>query len=192
MGRGGTRWGAGRPGWRAKAEQSLSLDVRVLARRRLLSHCFYTWRWRNTETGEEVGSIGITAQAGELVIRFRGGDQVVEQRVLLEKTECHFGGARSWFRCPQCHQRVALIYSLGGRFGCRSCRRIAYSSQSEDVVARDWRKQQKLERKLGDDWQRPKGMHRTTYERLIASLLRCEERRELAIGSLLKRLLGST
>lgn len=190
MGRGGHRWGAGRPGWHGKAEQSMTLDVRVLARRGLLSNCAFTWRWRITATDEEVGSIGVTAGHGVLYLRFRSNGSVVEQRIRLDETACHFGGTRPWFRCPQCDRRVALVYSRGSRFGCRACRQIVYSSQSEDVIARTWRKQQKLERQLNEDWSRPKGMHRATHKRLMAAVFNCDEVREYHLGLMLDRFLA--
>jgi hypothetical protein len=48
-------------------------------------------------------------------------------------------------------------------------------------MGRALRKQAKLERRLGDELRRPKGMHRTTYERLLNRLDECEERREVAL-----------
>lgn len=61
-----------------------------------------------------------------------------------------------------------------GRFACRRCNCIVYLSQSDDWSGRAWRKQSKLERRLGDDWERPKGMHATTYERLLSIIDECE------------------
>jgi len=59
----------------------------------------------------------------------------------------------------------------------------AYYSQSEDELGRDWLRQHKAEAKLGGLWQRPKGMHRTTHERLLSIIWKCEERRDDAIAT---------
>ena len=188
MARGGSRWGSGRPGWHVKAEQVLSLDVRALARRGLLATGFFSWRWRATESGEEVGSVSIWSRDGALALNFRSGGNSVEQLVRLDFTRCHFGGTRTWFRCPHCNRRVALLYFRGARFGCRVCRQVAYSCQSEDLAARTWRRQLKLERQLSEDCGRPKGMHVRTYERLLSAIDRCEERRENALALALSSL----
>jgi hypothetical protein len=70
-------------------------------------------------------------------------------------------------------------------------RRIAYGCQSDDAVGRLWRKQAKIEHLLGEDWRRPKGMHQTTYAKLMAKIIDCEERRDaalvLAFGRLFSR-----
>ena len=46
----------------------------------------------------------------------------------------------------------------------------------------------KLERQLGDSWQRPKGMHRATHERILDGIFKCEERRDAALAGYLQRL----
>jgi hypothetical protein len=43
-------------------------------------------------------------------------------------------------------------------------------SEAEDLSGRLWRKEAKLERRLGPDGERPKGMHRRTFERIDAAL----------------------
>ena len=78
-----------------------------------------------------------------------------------------------------------------GRFACRHCQRVAYSSQSEDVLQRTWLKQRKLEARLGEDWQqRPKGMRHATYERLLDRLHDCEVQRDMAFCERAGRLFG--
>jgi len=75
-----------------------------------------------------------------------------------------------------------------GRFACRHCQRVAYSSQSEDVMARTWREQRRIEERIGEDWQRPKGMRQHTYERLIDRLEDCQRRRDEAFFLVAARL----
>lgn len=63
-------------------------------------------------------------------------------------------------------------------FAARSVYRLAYQSQRDRMIDRSHAPQAKLYRKLGEDYDhfeqpappRPKGMHATTYARLLAEL----------------------
>ena len=191
MSRGGLRWGAGRPAYRVKAEQLQRLDVRDLNRRRLLKPGnMFVWTWRR---GDEVtGSISVRADdRNRLTLLYSTGSNQdrrdVSQCVRIESTSCGFGGSRSWFACPCCSRRIAVLYIRSGRFACRHCQRVAYSSQSEDGIGRAWRRQAGIERRLGENWRRPKGMHQTTYDRLVEALLDCEEQRDRALAAFIER-----
>lgn len=83
-----------------------------------------------------------------------------------------------------------MLYLRSGRFACRHCQRVSHASQSEDALARLWRKQSKIEARLGDYWRRPKGMRRRTYDLLVAALVHYEELRETALGALIVDLFG--
>ncbi len=191
------RSGAGRPGYRAKAEHLRRVDVRQWARLGYLSEGrFFSWRW--TRGGEETGSIGVRVQSPnaltlDYTITQDGTGRHVAERVNINRTACPYGGMRPWFSCPRCARRVAVLYLRRGFFACRHCQRVAYSSQSEDALDRLWRQQQKIEARLGENWRRPKGMRQATYDRLFGRLLDCEERRDdafaVAIGKL-RRLTG--
>jgi hypothetical protein len=184
MGSGGMRYGAGRPAFKGKAEACMRLDVRDLARRRALAPgSSGSWSWTVTRTGEEVGSIGYRMEAGALVLSYSINGDPRAQRVPILRTPCNYGNTRPWFACPHCMARVAVIYMRRGGFYCRKCAQVAYSSQSEDVCGRSWRVQQKAEAKLGKNWQRPKGMHETTYERLISMIGECEEARDFELAA---------
>lgn len=194
MSRGGARWGAGRPAYKVKAEVVQRLDVRQWARRGLLvGFAGFTWSWQRG--GEPAGSIGVVVDSGQsLTLRYAttasGARRYVVQRVELLATGCHLGGARHWFACPCCGRRVALLYLRWGRFACRHCQRVAYASQSEDELGRLWRKQAKIEARLGEYWRRPKGMRQRTYVRLLAVATECESRREQALELLCADFLG--
>lgn len=181
MGTGGMRYGAGRPGWHVKAENCLRLDIQDLARRKLLGGAFFTWRWSNSYTGEEVGSIGIATTADCVRLNFNSNGEPIHQELQTVRTPCHFGGSRPWWQCPRCRRRVGVLYLRNSSFMCRRCGRVAYASQTEDEMGRAWRKQRKAERQLGENWQRPKGMHRRTFEKLINFILDCEEQRDAAL-----------
>lgn len=180
MGRGGTRYGAGRPGWHVKAEYCKSLDARRLQRDGWLRpgvSC--AWGWRNAD-GESTGSISLRVEAGALVLSYKLNGEPFTERVPILRTACNYGGGRSWFGCPRCGRRVAVLYLRHG-FACRQCSRVAYASQSDDVTGRAWRVQRKIEARLDKYWQRPKGMHQTTHSRLLAAIFECEERRDAAL-----------
>ncbi|MDR7149240.1 hypothetical protein J2W49_001189 [Hydrogenophaga palleronii] len=193
MSRGGSRWGAGRPATRAKAENMQRIDVREWARRGYLKRAAtFTWSWRCGT--EPAGSIGVSVSSpNHLTLRYtvteNGERRDVAQRVELPMTACPYGGARQWFACPRCGRRVALLYLRWGRFACRTCQRIAYASQSEDEMDRLWRKQSRLSALLGDHWRRPKGMRQRTYKHILAGVMDCEQLREEALSSLMARLL---
>lgn len=188
MGTGGWRFGAGRPGWRLKAEGCLRLNVRDLKRRHVLGATGWTvWRWTNTQSGEESGSISIAASPDHLQLCFVANGIPVTQHVEITRTACTFGGTRAWLHCPRCSRRVGVLYFSGGAFKCRRCGGVAYTTQSEDAIARSWRRQHKIEAKLGNGWSRPKGMHKVTHSRLLEEIARCETSRDDALWAFAAR-----
>lgn len=188
MAKGGTRYGAGRPGWHRKAESCLRLDVRELARRGMLGGGHFGWHWTNTRTGERVGSISVWVKQHDMELAYSANDKPVAQTIGLERTPCPFGGSRPWLRCGHCHRRVAVVFFGGGRFACRRCNRVVYTSQSEDGIGRGWRRQAKLEARLGENWTRPPGMRQATYKRIRERLFDCEEQRDAALYEFMTRM----
>jgi hypothetical protein len=192
MGTGGTRYGAGRPGYKVQSGQVLSIDVRDIARRGHIDRsAAFSWRW--TRGDEPMGNIGITVQARTALtltycITQAGQAQNFAERVALTYTPCHFGQSRPWLLCPRCGHRVAKLYMRSARFACRCCQRVAYASQSQDALDRLWGRQHKMEAKLREYWQRPKGMRQRTYDRLIDGLSDCEQRREDALAAFMLRM----
>lgn len=187
MGRGGSRYGAGRPGWRRKCEHLLGLDIRVLSRRgHLTSGACSSQHWSCGDA--PAGSMSIRAEHDHVRLSYRVNDQPYDYAVRIERTPCRYGGTRPWFRCPRCQWRRAVIFGVAsdGRFGCRRCMCLAYSSEAEATLDRLWRKQRKLEAKLGKDHQRPKGMHGRTYERVLVQIDEVEGRQDAAfcVGAL--------
>lgn len=173
---------SGRWGGKRKCEHCLSIDVRQWGRRGYLRPgSSFGWQW--TRDGEALGNISVRAEVGRVRLSYHyprhDEDGVsLDYPVHLERTHCNYGGFRHWFVCPAvgCGRRVAKLY-LGGRyFACRRCYRLAYAVQSDDRLGRLWRKQSKIERRLSDGasewdgWEKPKGMHWRTFERLCASI----------------------
>ena len=58
--------------------------------------------------------------------------------------------------------------------------RLAYAGEAGDTIGRLWRKLHKLEAKLGENYQRPKGMHSRTYEQIFAKIDEVKERKDAA------------
>ena len=129
MGTGGTRCGAGRPGYRLKAEHTLKVDIRVWHKRRLLwVGGTNTWSW--SRGGESAGSIRFTVNADNIRLTYSVNGQDASQTIRTTTTSCRYGGARTWFECPVCRGRCAVLFMRAGRFACRQCQRVSYSSQS--------------------------------------------------------------
>ena len=176
MGTGGSRYGAGRPGWRRKCEHLLALDVRVLARRgRLTPGMSYSWAW--SRGGEPAGNVLVHTDTDHVRLIYTctpyGSDpQACDYSVRIERTRCHFGGLRAWFRCPRCWSLRAVIYGVAndGKFGCRGCMRLGYASETESVVDRINRKLHKLQAKLGADGAKPNWMRWRTFDRICQQL----------------------
>lgn len=184
MSKGGSRYGAGRPGWHVKAEECRQIDVREWQR----VGCFEsgsdgTWYFTDRTT------VHYRAEADVFVLRHDFAGRPMEQQVPITRTACHYGGERPWFTCPRCARRVALLYlTSGDGFACRRCSTVAYASQREDAITRSWRRQSKIERQLGVHHARPEGMRQTRYTALLHQIVHCEEQRASALMAALKRL----
>ena len=98
----------------------------------------------------------------------------VSEHIFIDRATCNYGGTRTWFSCPACNARKAILYCASKRFLCRQCYGLNYSSQNEVYADRMIRKARKLRSKLGASMdlqrpisERPHGMYRATFERLI-------------------------
>ena len=121
------------------------------------------------------------------------GDVIDEYDYLvpLDYTECNFGGYRPWFRCPDCSERVGKLHMPPGgyRFACRSCHGLGYASsrQSGQPVHRAIQRYKNAFEKADAEGRRPhpnndpylpdrpKNMHRETFQRLSGEV---EKRRD--------------
>lgn len=170
---------SGRRGWRGKCEHKHRVDVRQLKRWGYLRDGARGSIWWARD-GERTGTVDIRTDGSYLrfIYRWRRAGETdwkpVEAEVGFQTTLCHFGGARHWFIC-RCNRRCAIVYVDGPRVGCRECMGLAYASQSEDEIDRTWRRIHHIQRRLGAGEHelgsyfhpdRPKGMHRATFERL--------------------------
>jgi hypothetical protein len=154
------------------------LDVRWLHRHGYLDGRSHWVTWSRGE--QQAGSLLLVLQPEGVVLTYRyrvgGGDwESVRQVVTLDWTPCHYGGERPWFRCAGCRRRVAVLCGEGKWFLCRHCYELPYRSQQETAQDRHCRKVRKLRDRLGAShnlmesiwpWNKPKGMHWRTWERL--------------------------
>lgn len=195
MGKGGYRYGAGRPASRPRAESYRALDIRRMAKAGCIKpHRGFSWQWSNQD-GEKVASVDckVSSEGNALTVAYNWkrpyetGWQASEKRITLNVTPCHYGGQRLWFLCPFCNRRAALLHIMGASLRCPRCARISYASQRGDALDRAWLKQQKAEARLIDGWQRPKRMRRTTWARLTEIITHCERIRDQSIDDALAR-----
>lgn len=129
MAKGGARCGAGRPGYRAKAEQLVRVDIRVWHRRGLLwvggTNWFPFYRGNQHTT-----TVRFTVSADSIRLAYSLDNNEYSQTISTTTTPCALGGTRPWFECPRCFGRCGLLYMRYGRFACRSCQQVSYTSQS--------------------------------------------------------------
>jgi hypothetical protein len=148
-----TRWGAEQV--RQTTDALLKLDVRWLHRVEGLQPGATTVpSW--SRQGQPSGSIVVTMDPDRpvLILKYstqRPGEdwQPVRESVWLDSTPCNYGGNRTWFLCPGCGTRRAVLFSVGGRFRCRQCHDLAYSSSREDPTERAIRRCAELRSKIG-------------------------------------------
>ena len=129
MAKGGARYGAGRPSCRVKAEQLQRLDIRVWRKRGLLwvgGTNTWSW-WRGNESS---GNIRFTVNEHSVRLTYSVSGTDASQTIWTTTTPCGYGGSRRWFACPVCGGRCEVLYQRSGRFACRSCQRVSYTTQS--------------------------------------------------------------
>jgi hypothetical protein len=135
----------------------------------------YWWKWNDGS------SITIETKHDSIELSYKitrnGQKEEVFIKVFLSWTSCNYGGKRPWFICPGrgCGKRVAKLYQVGKYFLCRHCHDLVYSSQREGKEFRLLDKAQKIYKRLGVTDRmdlglkpKPKGMHQTTYDRLVS------------------------
>ena len=194
MSRGGYRSGAGRPAYKLQTNGTRRIDVRYLARLGYLNapnNSSLCW----SRNGESFGNIGIHVEPrSHITLRYtvtvNEQSKTYSDRVELTYTACNYGNSRPWFLCPRCDKRIATLFMRNGSFACRHCQKVAYSSQSDSAIDRSWRIQRKIEARIGERWQRPKGMHLSTYNSLTNTLFHCQSYRDHQIEIMAKRMFG--
>ena len=177
-----TRW-SGLP-TRRTTGGALKLDVRRLARDGSLTPgALSTVSWTRGDD-EPAGTIITYMDQERPVLELRYStrrDRETEWKrhtapVWLDSTPCTYGGERWWFKCPACHSRRAVLYSVDGVFACRECHDLAYISTRQESWERGDHRIREIAERLGYTESgfpfrltggKPKGMHWRTYERLV-------------------------
>lgn len=174
MSRGGWRFDAGRPAMREVVEDYQSIDVRAIARAGLFAS-----RGREEllriKPGRRSDALWVHVQYADDRVRLLY-DWVGRQHredIEIDRTPCHFGGARLWFLCPRCGVRSSVLHLKSPGVACRACHGLVYRTQRLGVCGRSWTKQRKIERMLTPNFGRPKRMSHARYARLIAQLYEC-------------------
>jgi hypothetical protein len=137
--------------------------------------------WVTIRTGIRWPAIR-TMRAARYRILIELHNQTRPQQIGISWTPCHFGGWRPWMHCPYCEKRVAkLLKGMGGYF-CRACiGNPLYASQAKSTHGRRHFEICKIRLQLNGNAsplkpfpERPRGMHRKTYERRKARVLNLE------------------
>lgn len=93
----------------------------------------------------------------------------------IVETPLHYGGHRRWLVCGGCFSRRVALYIHDSQLACRTCFGLRYGSQHEGARDRAFRRADAIRARLG--WQagiahpngtKPHGMHRKTFQRLVA------------------------
>ena len=114
-----------------------------------------------------------TDRANKIDVNYSYRGKAYSYSIRLDKTACHFGNYRYWWLCPNCSKRVSVLY-CAGTYVCRHCIGANYGSQLQQPIDRVFSRADTIRQRLG--WQagiahgigeRPKGMHYSTYDRLV-------------------------
>ena len=185
MAKGGARLGAGRPGYRLKAEQTPKIDIRVWHKRGLLwDGSSNTWSWSRGD--QSAGSIRFTVNADNIRLTYAAQGQDASQTIRTTTTPCRYGGARTWFECPVCSGRAAVLFMRAGRFACRQCQRVSYTSQSGSAHDRANVRYHQLHALI--EAGKPKGQRWATFNRLEDRFERVNEQVNRSLMVLIQRL----
>lgn len=162
---------------RSTTESQHGIDIRWLKKHgHLRPGMIGSLSW--SRRGEQTGSIGYRMEAEKMILNYRhrpnGGEwEEVKQNIYFDRTPCNYGGYRTWFLCPKCCKRVAILYGAGKYFLCRRCHNLTYSSQQQNPLFRCLEQAQKIRERLGgspcteDPFpDKPKGMHWKRYSEL--------------------------
>ena len=171
---------SGRQGGKRTTNNMTGLDIRKVHRAGRLKageSCTWSWTWGI----DSVARINLQVGDDVVTLRYRVTDPFGESReysypVRIEWTPCNYGGRRAWWLCPDCGRRVAVLYG-GRRYACRHCHDLTYKSTRTAPGSEFYARANKVRARLG--WGggiaspmggRKKGMHATTYLRLLNQL----------------------
>lgn len=188
MSKGGARCGAGRPSYKVKAEHLQRVDIRQWRQRGLLwDGGSNSWSW--SRGGEPTGNIQFTVSAESIWLAYSINGNDASQKIHTTTTPCGYGGSRRWFSCPSCSGRCEVLYQRSGRFACRSCQRVAYTSQSGSESDRVHSRYHKLHALIENG--KPKWQRWATFNRLEEKFERADESANQMLWKVIQRLMPS-
>jgi hypothetical protein len=171
---------------RATGEGLDVLDAAELWRTgRLTPGTRWTCAWRRS--GFLDGYLAVVAYDGcfDVIFKPSGADEgryEIRDRVDLTHTYPTYGGRRWWFVCSGCARRCGKLFG-GWNLRCRICLELTYQSLYESDARRSLRRASRIRRRLGGTGdlaepfpERPKGMHQSTYQRLLFEAQQAEWR----------------
>jgi hypothetical protein len=114
-------------------DDQIGIDIRVLKREGVLSEGKRNLNWLK-EDGTAAGVISLETQRSRVILRYNaeelgGKSAQIEEPISLDQTKGGTGWNRSWFLCPGCGRRSAILYLGGKYFKCRPCVGLVYASQ---------------------------------------------------------------
>lgn len=134
--------------------------------------------WQKSFRWNDGASVTVSFRPALAIVETRlPGLATIETTVELDTTPLHFGGHRVWWKCPCCQARAGVLYWQAGRWQCRRCAALVHESTRQSDDSRAYARVKKVRNALG--WggglvspmgERPKGMHRSTYQRLMQEL----------------------
>ena len=185
MGTGGIRCGAGRPGYRLKAEQMLKVDIRLWHKGGyLVNGQSFNWQW--SRGGERTGSISAWVSSASIRLNYAVNGKDASQTIRTTTTPCRYGGSRRWFECPVCCGRAAVLFMREGRFACRQCQKVSYTSQSGSTHDRALARYHQLNALI--EAGKPKWQRWATFERLEDRFERANEQANRSLMTFIQRL----
>lgn len=157
-----------------------TLDIRYLKKQGLLNKNntgLLYWTSNGYQTGSasyQITGIGIKLNYKSRINNTNEWTEI-NSFIRFDFTACHYGGKRTWLLCPNtnCNRRVTSLYGTEAYFLCRHCHKLNYQSQHESHLDRQISKAHTIRTKLGGEAglltpfpDRPKGMHRKSYQKL--------------------------
>lgn len=125
---------------KSTAEASCDLSIFKLNKLGLLSGKQSTaTTWQHNQTGERTVVFLTADVTGDPYVQLTytlGNTHEYDYQVSLLTSPCSLGGIRFWFQCPECLERVGVIFLPPGcsHFGCRHCNNLTYRSRNRCVV----------------------------------------------------------
>jgi len=169
----------------AVVENAWSLDVRQLQRNEFLEDG--TWSNFRLARGDSRSVVIAFSFVDEnLHLEFQSSDasgRSVDMRTSIEVTRVAkpYGGSQPYFLCPECTNRILILYFCTSGLICRRCANLAYTSTRESKTDAAFRRVRALRLTLGvhdllsDVPQKPENMRWRAYMRLRLKLGAAEQ-----------------